>query len=74
MNNEKNEDKNYKCQICNKESRDPIDAMTHYLHHGSTALAAVTAMIEDQRAGSVTVEDKARISAEGKAKVLEVKA
>ena len=58
--------KNYKCQICNKESKDPIDAMTHYLHHGSTALASVTAMIEDQRTGSVTTEDKARISEEAR--------
>jgi hypothetical protein len=63
MNNDtKNENKTYKCQICNKEANDPVDAMTHYLHHGSTALAAVTAMIEDQRSGSVTAEDKARIS------------
>ena len=38
--------------------------MTHYLHHGSTALAAVTAMIEEQRTGSVTVEDKTRITEE----------
>ena len=54
----------YKCQICGKESKDAVDTMTHYLHHGSTALAAVTAMIEEQRTGSVTVEDKTRITEE----------
>lgn len=68
MNNEiKNENKSYKCQICNKEAKDPVEAMTHYLHHGSTALAAVTAMIEDQRTGSVTSEDKTRIAEASKA-------
>ncbi len=67
MNNETSENKNYKCQICNKETANPVDAMTHYLDHGSTALAAVNAMIKDQRTGSVTTEDRARISAENKA-------
>ena len=57
----------YKCQICNKETKNPVDTMTHYLDHGSTALAAVNAMIKDQRSGSVTTEDRARISDEAKA-------
>lgn len=60
------DDKTYKCQICNKEAKDPVEAMTHYLHHGSTALAAVTAMIEDQRTGNITTEDKVRITEENR--------
>ncbi len=68
MNNnmETKELETYKCQICGKDSKDSIDAMTHYLHHGSTALAAVTAMIEEQRTGSVTAEDKTRITEENR--------
>ncbi len=64
--NKETESQTYKCQICSKDSKDSIDAMTHYLHHGSTALAAVTAMIEEQRTGSVTAEDKSRITEENR--------
>lgn len=65
---ESSEDKIYKCQICNKETVNPVDAMTHYLDHGSTALAAVNAMIKEQRTGSVTTEDRTRITEENRVK------
>ena len=51
----------YKCQICNKEAKNSVDAITHYLDHGSSALNAVNALIKDQRTGSVTTEDRARV-------------
>ncbi len=66
MNDEiKNETKteSYKCQICNKEIRNPVDTITHYLDHGSAALNSVNTMIKDQRTGAVSVEDRSRIAA-----------
>lgn len=56
----------YKCQICSKETKNTVDAMAHYLDHGSTALEAVTAMIKEQRTGGVTNEDRARITEENR--------
>jgi hypothetical protein len=53
----------YKCQICNKEAKNAVDAITHYLDHGSAALNAVNAMIKDQRTGAVSTEDRSRIAA-----------
>jgi hypothetical protein len=65
MNNdmETKEVKTYKCQICNKEAKDAVDEISHLLDHGSTALARVTAMIQEQRSGSVSTADRARVSA-----------
>ena len=66
MNNEMNDERKmetYKCQICNKDAKNPVDAITHYLDHGSSALNAVNALIKDQRTGAVSVEDRARIAA-----------
>jgi hypothetical protein len=62
-----NENKTYKCQICNKETRNSVDAMTHYIDHGSSALEAINELIKEQRTGSVSVGDKARIALEQKA-------
>jgi hypothetical protein len=66
MNNETKDDKkeeSYKCQICNKETKNSVDAITHYLDHGSAALNSVNAMIKDQRTGAVSPEDRSRIAA-----------
>jgi hypothetical protein len=60
------EEKTYKCQICSRETKNSVDAMTHYIDHGSSALEAVNALIKDQKIGRVSVEDKARISVEDK--------
>jgi hypothetical protein len=73
MNNEiktdvKEENKSYKCQICNKEVSNPVDAMTHYIDHGSSALAAINALIKDQKIGRVSIEDRARITTTDKSK------
>ncbi len=57
--NEKHSDV-YKCQICNKESKNSIDAITHMLDHGSSALEAITALIKDQKVGRVLTSDRAR--------------
>lgn len=48
----------YICQICGKEAKNSVDAVTHYLDHGSSALEAVNALIKDQKSGRVTKEDK----------------
>lgn len=54
----------YTCQICKRENKNSIDAVTHYLDHGQSALTAINALIKDQKSGSVTVTDKARVDAE----------
>ncbi|MGD0728761.1 MAG: hypothetical protein ABR981_01660 [Candidatus Micrarchaeaceae archaeon] len=63
MNNNEMKEESYKCQICGKEAKNSVDAITHYLDHGSSALNAVNALIKDQRTGSVTTEDRARVDA-----------
>ncbi len=49
----------YKCQICNKETKNSVDAITHLLDHGSSALEAVNALIKDQKIGRVSTADRA---------------
>jgi hypothetical protein len=60
------EQETYKCQICNRELKNPVDAMTHYLDHGSNALTAINSLIKEQRTGNVSIEDKARVLADSK--------
>gem|GEM_PF-5836993 len=50
----------YKCQICNRESKNSVDAITHLLDHGSSALEAINALIRDQKVGRVLTSDRAR--------------
>jgi hypothetical protein len=69
------EDNTYECKICNKESKNSVDAMTHLidhasssleavntlLNHTSSALEAVNALIKDQKIVKVSTKDKKRI-------------
>jgi hypothetical protein len=49
----------YKCQICNRETKSSVDAITHLLDHGSSALNAINALIKDQKVGRVSTEERA---------------
>jgi hypothetical protein len=59
-----NDDKTYKCQICGKDTGNSVDAMTHYLDHGSSALEAVNSLIKDQKIGNVSTEGKQKAYAD----------
>ena len=54
----KKKGQSYECQICGKGSKTPIDAMTHLLDHGSSALEGVSNLIKEQREGRVAKTDK----------------
>lgn len=62
MNDEKKVE-SYTCQICSKNTTNSVDAVTHYLDHGSSALNAINTIIKNQRTGSVTPADTARVEA-----------
>jgi hypothetical protein len=74
MNNEIKKDETYKCQICNKETKNSVDAVTHYIDHASGAMGAINDLIKDQRTGNVSTGDRARISAADKTNVQKDKA
>ena len=50
----------YICHICNKESRNAVDAMTHMLDHATSALESISDMIKDQEMGNVSHEKEKR--------------
>lgn len=56
----------YKCQICNKETTNSVDAVTHYMDHATSAMGAINALIKDQRTGMPSASEKTKIIAEDK--------
>lgn len=48
----------YHCQICQKQTANSVDAVTHLLDHGTSALEAVNALIKDQKIGRVSTQDR----------------
>jgi hypothetical protein len=52
------EGKSYRCHICNKTSKNSVDAITHMIDHSSSALEAINAMIKDQKGGKVSNDDR----------------
>jgi hypothetical protein len=64
----KKKGQNYECQICGRSNKTPIDAMTHLLDHGSTALAGMSKLVQDQREGNVTKEGRRKADKEGRRK------
>jgi hypothetical protein len=51
----------FKCQICGRKSDNPVEAMTHLLDHGSSALESVSKLIKDQKEGRVSKSDRERL-------------
>ena len=46
------------CQICGRKANNPVDAMTHLLDHGSSAMEGISRLIKDQKEGRVSKTDR----------------
>lgn len=60
------------CQICGRKTENPVDAMTHLLDHGASALEGVSKLIKDQKEGKVSKVDRESSSKPSSVKEVEV--
>lgn len=63
------EGKTYRCKICNEESEDSVDAITHQLEHSSSALETVSDLMKEQKYGDPSKENASAASNDMRSKM-----
>ena len=72
MNNQKasgTEEKMYRCKICNEETSDSVDAITHQLEHSSNALEAISDLMKEQKYGGSSKANISNVSGDKSSKM-----